>query len=126
MAREGAAAARGAAGNGGRDFPDASPPRRGGAQRHDSPDASPPRRGGAQRHHSSDASPPRRRGAQRHDSPDASPPRRVAERSAVAGPSDGGPKPPAKMLDGTAAGLVSARELAAEAARMKEENERRR
>ncbi|EFJ45136.1 hypothetical protein VOLCADRAFT_94528 [Volvox carteri f. nagariensis] len=91
---------------------DASPPRR--RQRHDSPDASPLRRGAVQ-----DASPPRRR--QRHDSPDASPPRRPPG----PGPSSGA-GPPARMGDGTAAGLVTATQLAADIQKQRQEAEERR
>ncbi|GIL94965.1 hypothetical protein Vretimale_1071 [Volvox reticuliferus] len=114
------------------DSPDASPPRRGTVQdaspprrrqRHDSPDASPPRRGTVQ-----DASPPRRR--QRHDSPYASPPRRDggSKASAGTGPSRGRPQeaPPARMGDGTAAGLVTAEQLAADIRKQREEAEERR
>eukprot|EP00887_Chlorella_sp_A99_P006274 scaffold3.g6274.t1 len=100
---------------------DASPPRR---QRHDSPDASPPRRRPAAadaspprrgRHDSPDASPPRR---QRHASPDASPPRRRP--AGGSGEEEGGGTAGAKrrrMTDGTAAGMMSGRELQEEMAR---------
>ncbi|GLI61032.1 hypothetical protein VaNZ11_003296 [Volvox africanus] len=100
---------------------DASPPRR--RQRHDRPDASPPRRGAVQ-----DASPPRRR--QRHDSPDTAPLQRDGglEASGGTGPSRSRAQvaPPARMGDGTAAGLVSAEQLAADIKKQREEAEERR
>ncbi|GFR46522.1 hypothetical protein Agub_g8108 [Astrephomene gubernaculifera] len=112
------------------DSPDASPPRRG--KRHDSPDASPPRRG--KRHDSPDASPPRR--GKRHDSPDASPPRRSRSPGTGTRPGAGAgmgpgrpmgpPRPPARMGDGTAAGLVSATQLAEDIKKQKEQAEERR
>ncbi|KAG2482577.1 hypothetical protein HYH03_018501 [Edaphochlamys debaryana] len=121
--------------------PDASPPRR--RQRHDSPpDASPPRRRpGAGPGPAADASPPRRR--TRHDSPDASPARRGRSppgrgaAGAGAGPSSAAaaaagagrssmPPPPDRMGDGTAAGLVSAEQLARDLAVQKAAAEERR
>ncbi|GIL68059.1 hypothetical protein Vafri_21350 [Volvox africanus] len=100
---------------------DALPPRR--RQRHDSPDASPPRRGAVQ-----DALPPRRR--QRHDSLDAAPLRKDGGLDASAGPGPSRSRaqevPPARMGDGTAAGLVTAEQLAADIKKQREEAEERR
>lgn len=115
--------------------PDASPP---GRRRHDSPDASPPRKPRAampdaspprkRRHDSTDASPPRKPNTaladaspprkRRHDSPDASPPRK----GQLEGPSAGS----VRMGDGTAVGLVDARQLAEETRRLRLEAEERR
>ncbi|GLC41258.1 hypothetical protein PLESTB_001082000 [Pleodorina starrii] len=120
------------------DSPDASPPRRNAVQdaspprrrqRHDSPDAEPLRRNAVQdaspprRNAVQDASPPRRR--QRLDSPDAEPPRRGSGPSAGAGRSQQ-EGPPARMGDGTAAGLVSAEQLAADIRTQREQAEERR
>jgi len=96
------------------DSPDMSPPRRG-QQRHDSPDMSPPRRG-QQRHDSPDMSPPRR-GQQRHDSPDMSPPRK----GAAAGGSGRAPM----MSDGTAAGMISGKDLKTELDKKKQHDMKR-
>jgi hypothetical protein len=67
--------------------------------------------------------PPRRH---RHDSPgnDASPPRRsrgggAAAAAAAAGARDGADGGKPRMTDGTAAGLVSSKELAEESARLR-------
>ncbi|BDA46790.1 probable BUD13 homolog [Coccomyxa sp. Obi] len=94
------------------DSPDASPPRR--RARHDTPDASPPRK--PTRHDSEDVSLPRRRG--RQESPDASPPRRGAE----GGKAKAGEK---RMLDGTAAGMISGRELMVEMERKRQAEKER-
>ncbi|CAL8471408.1 g10950 [Coccomyxa elongata] len=107
------------------DTPDASPPRR--RARHDTPDASPPRK--PTRHDSEDASPPRRPG--RQQSPDASPPRRGKEpdrdispprRGAEGGKANAGEK---RMLDGTAAGMISGRELMVEMERKRQAEKER-
>jgi pre-mRNA-splicing factor CWC26 len=85
---------------------DASPPRR---PRHDSDDdASPPRR---PRHDSDDDAAPPRRPARTPSPGDASPPRRHA---AAAAGADAAAAPGARMSDGTATGIVSGRDLAAE------------